>query len=127
MNFLIDTHVLLWYMLGDSRLSKKITSQIEDINHSIFVSKVSLWEVAIKASLKKLEIKTSITGIESYLIEKKISVLDFDFQDLQRVAELEFHHRDPFDRLIISQGINHNLTIISDDPKFKLYPVQLLQ
>ncbi|MBY0435617.1 MAG: type II toxin-antitoxin system VapC family toxin [Cyclobacteriaceae bacterium] len=127
MNFLIDTHVLLWYMQGDHRLSKVIISQIESDRNNIFISKASLWEIAIKVGLGKLKVETPLTELGSYLSDKKISILDFSFPDLQKITELEFYHRDPFDRLIISQAINNNLTVITDDKKFNFYPVQLLQ
>jgi PIN domain nuclease of toxin-antitoxin system len=127
MNLLIDTHALLWHIQGDLRLSKKVISEIENDKNLIFVSKASLWEIAIKISIRKLKLETSIPELENYLSTNKIELLDFNLLDLQKTTELEFYHRDPFDRLIISQAINNNLVIITDDQKFKLYPVQLFQ
>ncbi len=127
MNLLIDTHALLWHIQGDLRLSKKVISEIENDKNQIFVSKASLWEIAIKISIRKLKLETSIPELENYLSTNKIELLDFNLLDLQKTIELEFYHRDPFDRLIISQAINNNLVIITDDQKFKLYPVQLFQ
>lgn len=126
MTFLIDTHVLLWYMQGDTRLSKNAISEIEKTSNLIFISKASLWEIAIKLSLKKIRFDTPIVKLESYLSERRIGILEFSLLDLQKSTELNFHHRDPFDRLIISQAINNNFTVITDDQKFKLYPVKLL-
>ena len=74
-----------------------------------------------------MKLETSIPELENYLAANKIELLDFSLLDLQKTTELEFYHRDPFDRLIISQAINNNLVIITDDQKFKLYPVQLFQ
>jgi PIN domain nuclease of toxin-antitoxin system len=127
MNLLIDTHALLWHIQGDLRLSKKVISEIENDKNLVFVSKASLWEIAIKISIRKLKLETSIPELENYLAANKIELLDFSLLDLQKTTELEFYHRDPFDRLIISQAINNNLVIITDDQKFKLYPVQLFQ
>ena len=126
MTYLIDTHVLIWYVAGNEKLDGRFVSTIQNSENNIFVSKISLWEIAIKASLGKLSIGIPLPELEEYLVQKKITILDFDYADLQRLIQLPFHHRDPFDRLIISQAINKNLTVISDDNKFRLYPIQLL-
>ena len=126
MTYLIDTHVLIWYVAGNEKLDSRFISTIQDSENTIFLSKISLWEIAIKASLGKLSIGISLPVLVEYLVQKKITTLDFDYADLQSLIHLPFHHRDPFDRLIISQAINKNLTVISDDSKFRLYPVQLL-
>ncbi len=126
MTLLVDTHVLLWYMENNSRLSAKAISEIENRNSTIFISKASLWEIAIKISTGKLQLTMPFLELENYLSKKLIHVLDFSFRDLEILSQLPFHHNDPFDRLIISQAINHNFSIISIDQKFKLYPVQLL-
>jgi len=126
MKYLIDTHVLLWYMENNPRLSVRVSGEIEDRNNTIHLSKASLWEIAIKISTGKLQLTMPILELENYLILKSIDQLDFNFKDLETLSKLPFHHNDPFDRLIISQAINHNLSVISVDEKFKLYPVQLL-
>ena len=126
MKYLIDTHVLLWYMENNPRLSVRVSGEIEDRNNTIHLSKASFWEIAIKISTGKLQLTMPILELENYLILKSIDQLDFNFKDLETLSKLPFHHNDPFDRLIISQAINHNLSVISVDEKFKLYPVQLL-
>ncbi len=88
--------------------------------------KASLWEIVIKVSLQKLEIGIPFSGLEEYLFRKEISILDFNNNDLNQLITLPKHHRDPFDRLIISQAITNRLTINTDDSKFNFYPVQLL-
>ena len=126
MKFLIDTHVLLWHMTDDPKLKNQLSEEIEKEENEIFVSSASIWEIAIKVSIKKLNLARSIIEIENYLIENSSFGLNATYRDFQILSELPFHHNDPFDRLIISQAINHNLSVISVDPKFKLYPVQLL-
>ncbi|MFM8851130.1 MAG: type II toxin-antitoxin system VapC family toxin [Cytophagales bacterium] len=127
MNILIDTHILLWYMTEYLRLKAKYKEQIENEGNNLFVSKTSLWEITIKVSLGKLKIEKPISEFENYFKEKSFNEFDFDHRDLDTLSKLPFYHGDPFDRLIISQAINRNLIVISDDPKFKLYPVQLFQ
>lgn len=126
MTYLIDTHVLIWYATGNPQLNPLFVREIQNTDNIIILSKASLWEIAVKVSLGKLSIGIPFSELEEYLVEKKIDTLEFDFQDLQKLIELPFYHRDPFDRLIISQAINKNLTLITDDNKFQLYPVQLL-
>ena len=126
MKILIDTHILLWPMMDDSKLKRQFSDEIEKEENEILVSNVSIWEIAIKVSIHKLNLTKSILEIESYLTENSFEELVPDYKDYQILSKLPFHHNDPFDRLIISQAINHNLSVISVDEKFKLYPVQLL-
>jgi PIN domain nuclease of toxin-antitoxin system len=126
MTYLVDTHVLLWYMEDNPRLSRKIVKEIENPENTILISKASLWEIAIKLGTGKLKLTMPLLELENYLETKSIIQLDFVFRDLDELARLPFYHNDPFDRLIISQSITRSLTVISDDKKFNLYPVPLL-
>lgn len=126
MIYLIDTHILLWYMAGDTRLSQKFMIEIENNSNSILISKASLWETAIKLSTRKLKLTMPLLEIEKYIESRSITLLDFNFDDLHCLSQLKFYHNDPFDRLIISQAITREITIITDDSKFSLYLVQLL-
>jgi PIN domain nuclease of toxin-antitoxin system len=126
MIYLVDTHVLLWYMEDNPALSRKAVKEIESLENSILLSKASLWEIAIKLSTGKLKLTMPLLELENYLERKSIIQLDFTFKDLDELTRLPFYHNDPFDRLIISQAITRNLAVISDDKKFKLYPVPLL-
>jgi PIN domain nuclease of toxin-antitoxin system len=126
MIYLVDTHVLLWYMEDNPRLSRKAVEEIESPQNAILLSKASLWEIAIKLSTGKLKLTMPLLELENYLERKSIIQLDFTFKDLDELTRLKFYHNDPFDRLIICQAITRNLTVISDDKKFKLYPVPLL-
>lgn len=126
MDYLIDTHILIWCIAGNSSLSKKIIKEIDDPKNRILLSTVSLWEIAIKVNLGKLNIGIPFDELEGFLRDKKFFLLDYSYNDLNILTQLPHHHRDPFDHLIICQAINNNLTIITDDEKFKLYPVSLL-
>ena len=126
-SYLIDTHVLLWYIEGIPRLSSKIISLLDDSTNTVYVSKVSLWEITIKISIGKLSINIPFETLEDFLKEKDFTPLEFDISDLTVLKNLPFHHSDPFDRLIISQAINNDFCLISDDSKFTLYSVQLIE
>ena len=126
MSLLLDTHTLIWFAEGNDRLSAMAKAQIEGRWESNFISIVSLWEIVIKASKTKLEIKKSFIEINQFLSINNIHVLDIKINHLITLFSLPHHHGDPFDRLIISQAISENLTIISADQHFKAYPVSVL-
>lgn len=124
--YLIDTHVLLWYIQGEKRLSESVKQLIDSVDNVIYLSKASLWEMTIKSALGKLTVGVPLDRLEGYLDQEGFIVLDFDFADLLQLHQLPFHHGDPFDRLIIAQAFVHELTIISDDRNFGQYSVKLL-
>jgi PIN domain nuclease of toxin-antitoxin system len=126
MKVLIDTHALIWYIGGKKKLSKKTIAVIENTKNQVYVSKASLWELAIKISLGKLEISIPFEELEAFLKENAFFILEYNFSHLQKLLSLPFHHSDPFDRLIISQAITDNLTIITKDKSFRKYPVTIL-
>jgi len=121
MNYLIDTHILLWYMVGDKRISIDTQSKIENKSNTIYLSNASLWEIAIKVSIGKLKLKGSLTDLKNYLIDKGFKLLEFDYDDLETLLTLQFHHQDPFDRLIIAQSKTKTLEIITNDSQIKKY------
>ena len=122
---LLDTHTLIWFIGGNKELSQNARNSIETKNVTNFVSIVSLWEIAIKVSLGKLELKTPFSQISQQLVDNGFEVLPVTFEDTLIVAALPFHHRDPFDRIIIAQAITNKLTIISKDEQFATYSVKV--
>ena len=124
--FLLDIHVFLWLIQGDPQLSGQVRSIIADDTNQLNFSVVSIWEVVIKLNIGKLKIEHSIEDIYQLLAQLKISILPIERLDLDRYLTLPLHHRDPFDRLIISQAIDRELILISADGSFDLYPVQRL-
>ena len=126
MNYLLDTHALIWFLNGDKSLSSKARKAIESNEAINFVSVVSLWEIAIKISLDRLELKTSFENIGEEINSNNFQMLPITFQDTLILSSLPFHHRDPFDRLLISQGINNKFTIISKDEYFENYEIKVL-
>ena len=102
MNYLIDTHILLWYISGDKRIRSDTKSKIDNKDNVIYISKASLWEITIKVSIGKLNLKGSLIDFYNYLEEKGFEILEFDINDLETLLTLPFHHQDPFDRMIIA-------------------------
>jgi PIN domain nuclease of toxin-antitoxin system len=109
--FLLDTHTLIWFLDNDSRLPPNTKKQIESAE-SVFVSIVSIWEIAIKINIGKLNVKTDFQEIEQNLVTQDISILSIAIPDANTYLSLPLYHRDPFDRILIAQSINFDLTII---------------
>ena len=126
MDLLLDTHTFIWFINGDNSLPDNTKSAIKDIKNKCYLSIASLWEIAIKTSLEKLELKSDFNKISDLLIANEIDILPITFEHLQKLLNLKYHHRDPFDRIIISQGITEKLTILTRDENFKKYKVKLM-
>lgn len=124
--FLLDTHVFPWLIQGDPQLSDRARSIIADDTNQLNFSVVSIWEIVIKLNIGKLKIEHSIEDIYQLLAQLKIEILPIERLDLDRYLTSSLHHRDPFDRLIISQAIERELILISADGSFEPYPVQRL-
>ena len=91
-----------------------------------FVSVATFWEMAIKTSIGKLEMKMPFTQLKGLITENGIEILPIDIEHTLLIAELPFYHKDPFDRLLIAQAINENMTLLSRDEKFLLYAIKTL-
>jgi PIN domain nuclease of toxin-antitoxin system len=125
---LLDTHVFIWCVEDSDRLRPFARETLASPENVVYVSAVSIWEIAIKQSLGKLEIQ-STTG--ERLVE---SITACGFIELPvtayhaaRVATLPWHHADPFDRLLVAQAQYSDLTLVSDDEKIQRYEVQTLR
>lgn len=126
MNYLLDTHVLLWYIEGESRLSKKSLKTIDDKNFIKIISIASLWEIAIKINEGKLNTGMSFDALDRFISLNHFEILPVKFGHLAQLKSLPNHHSDPFDHLLIAQAIIENLTIISADRHFQSYPVNVI-
>jgi PIN domain nuclease of toxin-antitoxin system len=126
MRVLVDTHALLWYLQADANLSNLAMNTIESKDNEVFVSIASLWEIAIKLGLNKLEIQRPFENLEIDLQRLDIKILPIAFSDVQIYRSLPLHHRDPFDRILIAQSISNYLIIITRDALFEPYSVELM-
>ena len=123
MIYLLDTHALIWFLEEDAQLPEITRVQIET-TPTVFLSTASLWEIAIKANIGKLTLSYPFRTIESILTDLGIVQLPITFADLEVYLTLPLHHRDPFDRLLVAQAIEHSLTLISRDTRMDAYKVQ---
>uniref|UniRef100_B8HJS5 PilT protein domain protein n=1 Tax=Cyanothece sp. (strain PCC 7425 / ATCC 29141) TaxID=395961 RepID=B8HJS5_CYAP4 len=124
MNVLLDTHIFIWYFQGNERIITKALEILEDPDNSLYLSIASLWEIAIKMGLGKLSLEVSFHELQTILDQLLIRILPITFADTELYQGLPFHHKDPFDRIIISQAINHSLLIVTADKAFDAYPIQ---
>jgi len=121
MNLLIDTHVLLWYLIDDSQLSVSSIRKIENPSNNIYVSIASLWEIAIKINIGKLDLHIPFKKLQKEVLNNNFTILPIEFTHTVQLSKLEPIHRDPFDRILISQALVENFTIISKDTTFSAY------
>lgn len=123
MTYLIDTHVLIWWLEDQQKLSKVAHEIISIPTNEIVVSAASLWEMAIKTRLGKL--RTPNDPIER-IREEAFTLLDIQPIHAWNVRNIPTHHQDPFDHLLIAQAIHENLPIITRDQFFDLYPIKII-
>ncbi len=126
MRVLLDTHALIWFIQGDNKLTRKAKNIIEANDNLVYVSIASIWEIVIKTSLGKLELKRSIDNVFEFLEDNQIKIIQITQDHLNAQLKLPLHHRDPFDRLLIPQAHSENISIITADQHFKPYPVEVI-
>lgn len=126
MKVLLDTHLVLWYLTANPKLPNSTKSIIDDLENVCYVSVVSLWEIAIKHSLGKLDLMTSLEIFLDIIKDAGIETLPINESHILKSASLEFHHQDPFDRMIIAQALVEDYTIITKDQYFKEYSPKLI-
>ena len=124
---LLDTHTLLWFLNNDSRLPVSVRQKIEE-TEIVFVSAVSLWEIAIKINIGKLNIVTSFEEIKENMNALNIQELPIEFDDSLAYTGLPIlkEHKDPFDRMIVAQAMRRSLILVSADKKLDAYLISRL-
>lgn len=123
-SLLLDAHALLWFVWDDPQLSNTARAQIETAAQRKLVSIASCWEIAIKAGLGKLDLgEPSGTFLDREIAANNFEVLPITLEHAAGVESLPLHHRDPFDRLLISQAHVENISVVSVDAVFDLYRV----
>ena len=119
---LIDSHVFVWALLDDPRLSAKAKNVLRSDKHELFFSLASLWELSIKIRLGKLRTLTSsVAFVQDSLKANGIAVLPLRYEDILSLEHLPGHHRDPFDRMLIAQAIANDLQLLTEDAAIGLY------
>lgn len=123
MNILIDTHIFLWAISNPNHLKSHHKAELETRANTVYLSAISVAELMIKSSTGKLEINFDPVAIA---LETGFQLLSFSGEDALQLKELPFHHKDPFDRMLITQALSNGYAIMTDDAQFSLYDCKLI-
>jgi PIN domain nuclease of toxin-antitoxin system len=126
MNYLLDTHAVLWFLSNVEKLSKTALETILEPTSKKYVSIVSAWELAIKISLKKLDFEGGVENFFNVIEENGFELLYVKEEYIKQVETMPFHHRDPFDRILISTAMSENISIITADENIYKYNVNYI-
>ena len=121
MKYLLDTHVILWFFSDTNKLSRAAIKAILEPTNNKFVSVISAWELAIKISLGKLKFEGGVTNFIHILDENGFSLISVEKKHVHLLETLPFHHRDPFDRMLIATAAYENLYLITSDTNIHHY------
>lgn len=124
MKLLLDTHALIWFLDGSERISGRARTHIEKNGNTSYISIASIWEMAIKLSLNKLQMTMPFETLKDYITDNGFQILPLRFDHALQVSRLPFHHRDPFDRIIIAQGMVEKMPLLSADHQFDHYAIE---
>jgi PIN domain nuclease of toxin-antitoxin system len=125
MRVLIDTHVFLWGLQDEGKLSRRVRTLLPVAD--VWISVASLWEIIAKVQVRKLVLPCPVGEyLTSKLTANGVFVLPLTFDHVKRLENLPLFHRDPFDRILIAQSLNESVPLVSADPQFEKYPVELI-
>jgi PIN domain nuclease of toxin-antitoxin system len=127
MRLLLDTHAFIWFVDGNPKLSNAARTAIDDVENLVYLSVASVWELAILVSLQRLTLQRTVKEYVALYTEKNaIDLLPVTIDHIEGIVSLPFHHRDPFDHLLLAQAKSSHLTLVSADNAFKHYAVDIL-
>ncbi len=127
MNLLLDTHIFIWWDISLKNLSAKRIQIFQDKSNTLFISLASIWEMQIKIQNRKFSFPKSLSDIiKEQQTVNNLQILPIAAEHIYELDNLPFHHKDPFDRLLIAQAIVENYSLITDDSNFSAYPVKIL-
>ena len=125
MRLLLDTHVFLWWTLGEPRLAPTALSMLVDPANGLFLSSASGFEIATKVGIGKLKLPTDVESfVADGMRRGRVDELPATLRHAYRVVTLPPHHRDPFDRLLIATALEEGLDLLTNDPEVRKYPVK---
>lgn len=124
MRLLIDTHVLIWWVTDSAKLSPRVLDLLMNREVSLVLSMVSVWEIQIKSSLGKIDLRSPLAEIvANQITTNALELLSIELHHIYALSDMPLHHRDPFDRLLIAQAIIEELPIASIDEAFDPYNI----
>lgn len=127
MKLLLDTHVFIWFDSEPERLTPRVAELVSDSRHQLFLSLASVWEMQIKVQIEKLKLRVDLVKlIDEERFQNQISFLPITIEDILSLSHHPFHHRDPFDRMLIAQAARHDMQLLTDDSAFAMYPIKTI-
>ncbi len=120
MRFLLDTNVLIWWLAGDRRISAEIVADLEEEANDVLVSAASIWEIEIKRARRNLEAPLDVVAT---LESQQVALLSISAEHATLAGRLPLHHRDPFDRMIVSQAASEDAIVVTSDSELAQYGV----
>ncbi len=123
MNIIIDTHIFLWALSEPHKISEKKQAELKTPANTIYVSSITMVELMLKASVGKLNINFDPVDAAQ---QSGFELLGFSAKDAMPLKDMPFHHKDPFDRMLIAQSVARKFHLMSDDTKFKAYDCKLM-
>ena len=123
MKIILDTHIFLWALAEPRKIAKEKVAEIKDLSNTIYVSSITIAELMIKASLNKLRVDFDPVALAE---ASGFQLLDFTGADAALLKDMPFYHKDPFDRMLIAPSIAQNISIMSDDSKFRRYDCKVI-
>jgi PIN domain nuclease of toxin-antitoxin system len=128
MKLLLDTHIFIWWADEPEKLSPVALAALKDDANDLILSVVSVWEIQVKTQLGKLKLNQPLKElIESQQETNSLQILPVELSHVLALDALPFHHKDPFDRLLIAQSVAADITLVTADDKFSAYPAKLLR
>lgn len=125
MKLLLDTCTFLWIISDDPALSEEARGTFSDPGNEVFLSAISVWEIAIKHALKRLPLPEAPDRfIPAQRVRHAIQSLPLEEEAVLQISRLPEHHRDPFDRMLVCQAITHGLALLTPDEAIRQYPVR---
>jgi PIN domain nuclease of toxin-antitoxin system len=127
MKLLLDTHTFIWWTIQKARLSANALAVMQNPQNELLLSIASLWEMQLKIQLGKLHFNLPLPQlIEDQQRINGLRLLPIDPNHIYTLDQLPFHHKDPFDRLLVAQAIDESLPLLTADPALAAYPVQII-
>lgn len=123
MKLLLDTHIILWWLMEDKRLTPNLFDAIADPENMIYISAASVWEITIKKQLGKLKCPDNLIEV---IAQSDFIELPINFKHSETIAKLPEHHKDPFDRMLIAQAYCEQLILLSNDTKMLNYNIPIM-
>ena len=126
MKLLLDTHAFLWFVSGDERLSRRARRAMDAGDAELVLSAAVVWEIAIKVKLGRLTLPSTVGEYVAEKLETGFQALPVEWRHAAAVEKLPFHHRDPFDRLLVAQALTEGLPLVTGDPALHSYGIRVI-